>query len=169
MEPRPRWGPEQALTGSRRAEHPDRNKGMVDLTDDESVNAAVKQAADGAGGPIASVIHLAASYDTTGEENPKYEAVTVQGTRRLLESLKAVGTEQFVFSSPLLVHAPSPEVGTSINEDSPIDPPWAYPRSKADTEERRLHHHPAAAHRPALHAVHHSGGRHRASHSVLGR
>ena len=34
---------------------------------------------------IASVIHLAAYYDTTGEENPKYNAVTVQGTRRLLD------------------------------------------------------------------------------------
>ncbi len=107
----------------------------IDLTADESVDAAVKQAARQADGPIASVIHLAAYYDTTGEENPKYEAVTVQGTRRLLEALKEVGAEQFVFSSTLLVHAPSPAKGVRIDEDSPIEPAWAYPRSKAETEE----------------------------------
>ena len=106
----------------------------IDLTSDESVDAAVKDAAGRAGGRIASVIHLAAYYDTTGEDNPKYEDVTVQGTRRLLEALKAVGAEQFVFSSTLLVHAPSPEKGVRIDEDSPLDPPWAYPRSKAETE-----------------------------------
>ncbi|WP_028716782.1 NAD-dependent epimerase/dehydratase family protein [Paracoccus sp. J39] len=107
----------------------------IDLTSDESVEGAVRQAASKAGGPIASVIHLAAYYDTTGEDNPKYDAVTVQGTRRLLQALKAVGAEQFVFSSTLLVHAPSPGKGVRIDEDSPLDPPWAYPQSKADTEE----------------------------------
>ncbi len=29
---------------------------------------------------------------------------------------------------------PSPDVGVKIDEDSPIGPPWAYPRSKAETE-----------------------------------
>ncbi len=113
-------------------------KGMetleIDLTSKESVDAAVEKAANHAGGAIASVIHLAAYYDTTGKDNPKYDAVTVQGTRRLLDALKGVGTEQFVFSSTMLVHAPSLK-GVRINEDSPLDPPWAYPRSKADTEE----------------------------------
>jgi len=112
----------------------------IDLTSDESVRRAVAQAAEMAGGRIASVIHLAAYYDTTGEDNPKYEAVTVQGTRRLLEALKAVGVEQFVFSSTLLVHAPSPAKGTRINEDSLLDPPWAYPQSKAKTEELIARH-----------------------------
>ncbi|MCL4182620.1 MAG: NAD-dependent epimerase/dehydratase family protein [Burkholderiaceae bacterium] len=106
----------------------------VDLTSDESVDAAIDEAAGSAGGRIASVIHLAAYYDTTGEDDPRYEAVTVQGTRRLLDALKKVGTEQFVFSSTLLVHAPSPAKGARIDENSPIDPAWAYPRSKADTE-----------------------------------
>ncbi|KAB2870601.1 MAG: NAD-dependent epimerase/dehydratase family protein, partial [Bauldia sp.] len=107
----------------------------VDLTSQESVDAAVTEAAKRAGGRIASVIHLAAYYDTTGEDNPKYDAVTVQGTRRLLAALRQFDTEQFVFSSTLLVHAPSPEKGVRIDEDSPIDPAWAYPQSKAETEE----------------------------------
>ena len=71
----------------------------IDLTSKESVDAAVKEASNRAGGPIASVIHLAAYYDTTGEDDPRYDAVTVQGTRRLLDALKTVGVEQLVFSS----------------------------------------------------------------------
>jgi nucleoside-diphosphate-sugar epimerase/uncharacterized membrane protein len=106
-----------------------------DLTSDQSVGATVKKAAAMVEGGLASVIHLAAYYDTTGEPDPMYEAVTVQGTRRLLNALKPLGTEQFVFSSTMLVHAPSPEKGVRIDEDSPLDPPWAYPQSKADTEE----------------------------------
>lgn len=106
----------------------------IDLTSDESVQQAIEAARERSGGRIASVIHLAAYYDTTGEEDPRYDAVTVQGTRRLLNALKAIETEQFVFSSTLLVHAPSPEKGARIDEDSPIDPAWAYPRSKAETE-----------------------------------
>jgi len=106
----------------------------VDLTSDESVAGALAKVRRVAGGKIASVIHLAAYYDTTGEDNPKYDQVTVQGTRRLLGQFKAFETEQFVFSSTMLVHAPSPEKGVKINENSPIDPSWAYPRSKVETE-----------------------------------
>ncbi|TIP78876.1 MAG: NAD-dependent epimerase/dehydratase family protein, partial [Mesorhizobium sp.] len=106
----------------------------IDLTSDEGVGRAVQAARERSGGRIASVVHFAAYYDTTGEDNPRYDAVTVQGTRRLLKALTAVETEQFVFSSTLLVHAPSPEKGAKINEDSPLDPAWAYPKSKAETE-----------------------------------
>ncbi len=106
----------------------------IDLTSDDSVDGAIAKAAEGAGGRFASVIHLAAYYDTTGEDNPLYDAVTVQGTGRLLAALKRFGTEQFIFSSTLLVHAPSPRKGVRIDETSPVDPAWAYPRSKAETE-----------------------------------
>ena len=106
----------------------------VDLTSDESVSEAMQEVRARSGGRIASVIHLAAYYDTTGKDNPKYDAVTVQGTRRLLTALRDLGTEQFIFSSTMLVHAPSPAKGVRINEDSALDPPWAYPRSKAQTE-----------------------------------
>ena len=98
-------------------------EGMVtvenDLTSDQNVDASMIQIRESAGTRIASVIHLAAYYDTTGEENPKYDAVTVQGTRRLLGALREFETEQFVFSSTLLVHAPSPEKGVRINEVFP--------------------------------------------------
>lgn len=106
----------------------------IDLMSDESVLKALTDVRRRAGDRITSVIHLAAYYDTSGEENPKYDQVTVQGTRRLLDQLKTFATEQLVFSSTMLVHAPSPGIGLKIDEDSPLDPSWAYPRSKVETE-----------------------------------
>ena len=37
---------------------------------------------------IASAIHLAAYYDLSGQPNPKYDSITVEGTRRLLRGLQ---------------------------------------------------------------------------------
>ncbi|MER8519415.1 NAD-dependent epimerase/dehydratase family protein [Mesorhizobium sp. M0644] len=113
----------------------------IDLTSDASVAKALAEVRERSGGRVASVIHLAAYYDTTGEDNPKYGAVTVEGTRRLLNALRGLETEQFVFSSTLLVHAASPAKGARIDEGSPIDPAWAYPRSKAETETLILKEH----------------------------
>ena len=113
----------------------------IDLTSDAIVAKALDQVRARTGGRIASVIHLAAYYDTTGEDNPRYDTVTVQGTRRLLAALQAFDTEQFVFSSTLLVHAPSSAKGRKIDEDSPIEPAWAYPQSKAKTETLILNEH----------------------------
>jgi nucleoside-diphosphate-sugar epimerase len=83
---------------------------------------------------IASVVHLAAYYDFSGEPSPKYEEITVRGTQRLLRCLRDFEVEQFVFSSTMLVHAAA-EPGQRIDEDWPIDPAWAYPQSKVRTEE----------------------------------
>jgi nucleoside-diphosphate-sugar epimerase len=85
------------------------------------------------GNRIASVIHLAAYYDFSGAPSPLYEQVTVRGTERLLRALHSFEVEQFVFSSTMLVHAPC-EPGQRIDENSPLDPAWEYPRSKAETE-----------------------------------
>ena len=106
----------------------------IDLTSDRSVDSALSEVRSRAGDRIASVIHLAAYYDTTGKENPKYDQITVGGTHRLLDALRAFECEQFVFASTMLVHAPSPDKGVKITEDSPLDPAWAYPRSKVETE-----------------------------------
>lgn len=119
-------GPKKPLSGMDTIE--------IDLTSDENVAHAMAEVRKRAGDRIASVIHLAAYYDTIGEDNPKYDAVTLQGTRRLLEALRRFETGQFIFSSTLLVHAPSPKKGEKITEDSPLDPSWAYPKSKAATE-----------------------------------
>jgi nucleoside-diphosphate-sugar epimerase len=106
----------------------------VDLTSDESVrNAFVHLRAD-YGRRVASVVHLAAYYDFSGAPSEKYDAVTVGGTERLLREIgEEMEVEQFIFSSTMLVHAPS-RPGRRITEDSPLDPKWPYPISKVKTE-----------------------------------
>ena len=92
---------------------------LVDLTSDEKVQGALEAVRNRVGTRLASIIHLAAYYDLSGEDNPKYTAVNVEGTRRLLRYLETVfdGVEQFVFASTLLVHAPT-EPGRPITEDA---------------------------------------------------
>jgi nucleoside-diphosphate-sugar epimerase len=104
-----------------------------DLTSDDSVAQAIHGVRQRFGERIASVIHLAAYYDFSGEPSDMYERVTVQGTGRLVRALRGMTVEQFLFSSTLLVHAPC-EPGQRIDEDWPLEPKWDYPQSKVETE-----------------------------------
>jgi len=107
----------------------------VDLASWDSVEAGLRQVRQRFGDRIASVIHLAAYYDFSGEPSPLYEEITVRGTERLLHALqKGFQVGQFVFSSTMLVHAPC-EPGQRIDEDWPLEPKWDYPQSKVQTEE----------------------------------
>jgi nucleoside-diphosphate-sugar epimerase len=105
----------------------------LDLTSGESVEAALDQLRDAYGNRIASVIHLAAYFDLTGEPSPKYEQVTVKGTERLLRALEGFEVEQFVFASSMLVHAPGNK-GQPIDEEWPLGPKLPYRDSKVRTE-----------------------------------
>jgi len=105
----------------------------VDLTSADSVTLALRDFRDACGGRIASVIHLAAYFDFTGEDNPLYDEVNVEGTRNLLRGLQDFEVEQFVYSGTMLVHSPGAP-GDPIDEDTPLDPKWAYPQSKAQAE-----------------------------------
>ena len=106
----------------------------ADLGDDQSVTRAIGEIQEQFGERLASVVHLAAYFDFTGEENPLYQSINVDGTRRLLRALQALKVEQFVYSGTMLVHAPG-KPGERIDEDQPIAPKWAYPKSKAAAEE----------------------------------
>ncbi|KAA9006813.1 vitamin K epoxide reductase family protein [Histidinibacterium aquaticum] len=105
-----------------------------DLTDDAAMELAMREIEDRFGTKLASVIHLAAYFDFTGQKSDAYDAVNVEGTRRLLRSIERFDVEQFVYTSTMLVHEPQ-QVGQTIDEDTPVDPGWAYPESKAETEE----------------------------------
>lgn len=105
----------------------------VDLTVEKSLRRGLEAIRELHGNRIASVIHLAAFYDFSGAPSPLYDEITVRGTERLLRMLQDFEVEQFIFSSTNLVHAPSTP-GKRINEDSPLDPRWAYPQSKVTTE-----------------------------------
>lgn len=110
------------------------------LTSDSSVTLAFKRFKEQYGTEIAVVIHLAAYFDFTGEYSPLYDAVNEQGTKRLLDHLQNFTVERFIFSSTMLVQKPC-EMGERLDEDCPIGPKWAYPESKAKTEDIIRKHH----------------------------
>ncbi len=106
-----------------------------DLTKDESVVSALDTVRTNYGDRLASVIHLAAYYDFSGEPSERYRKLTVEGTFRLLRKLREFQTEQFVFSSSLLVLEPVEDENEKLTEFSPLeDEPWDYPRSKIEAE-----------------------------------
>jgi nucleoside-diphosphate-sugar epimerase len=104
-----------------------------DLTDDASTKEALTTVRGKYGDRLASVIHLAAYYDFSGEPSPLYQTLTVDGTRRLLRELQTFQTEQFMFASSLLVMKPTDEKDV-ITESSPTEAAWDYPRSKLEAE-----------------------------------
>ena len=98
----------------------------VDLKSDTSVEAALVKVRNAFGSSIASVVHLAAYFDFSGEDSPLYQSVNVDGTRRLLQALQGFEVAQFLCT--MLVHAPC-RPGERIDERQPIEPRWAYPSS----------------------------------------
>ena len=106
----------------------------ADLSKDESVEMGIGEFRRRFGERLASVVHLAAFFDFSGEESPLYEEINVEGTRRLLRALQPLAVEQLVYSGTMLVHRPG-EPGEKIDEDQPVEPKWAYPKSKAAAED----------------------------------
>jgi len=106
---------------------------FCDLSSDESVQKtfALMRARDG--NKLTAVFHLAAYYSFSGEDSPLYKEITVEGTERMLRELQNFEVGQFIFSSSMLVHKPN-QPGEKIIESSPIEPTWAYPKSKVETE-----------------------------------
>ncbi|KXF78501.1 DNA polymerase III subunit epsilon [Paramesorhizobium deserti] len=106
----------------------------IDLTSEKNIRDALERIGKRHGRRIASVIHLAAYFDLTGEPNPKYEEITLRGTERLLSVLQDFEVEQFVFASSMLAHrATGP--GEKINENTPLEPQLPYRNSKIVTEQ----------------------------------
>jgi UDP-glucose 4-epimerase len=109
-----------------------------DITDHASIEAALGRVRFAYGDEIASVIHLAAYYDFSGEPSPLYDKVTVKGTDNFLTALQKLEVKQFIFSSTNLVYKPTVP-GEKIDEEWPLEPAWDYPESKVKTEEI-IHH-----------------------------
>lgn len=114
---------------------------VMEITSDDSVRLALERVAYAYGKRVAAVVHLAAYVDFSAKEDPLYETVTVEGSRRLLRHMHEQGfeCERFIFSSTMLVHAPT-EPGRPINEDAPLGAKWGYPRSKVEAERSILEH-----------------------------
>ena len=112
----------------------------VDLRSDESVFSALQAFRSAYGSRIASVVHLAAYFDFTGEDNPMYQSVNVDGTPRLLRALQGLEVGQFLYPSTMLVHAPC-RPGERIDETQPLAPGWAKSKAAAEAVLREEHGH----------------------------
>lgn len=106
----------------------------MDLSEQASVAKAVAEVRQRCGQRIASVVHLAAYFDFSGDETPAYRRVNIDGTYHLLRALQELEVEQFLYASTMLVHAPC-RPGERIDENQALSPGWAYPKSKAEAEE----------------------------------
>lgn len=107
----------------------------TDLTEEDSIQSSLSEVKSQYGTRIASVVHLAAYYDFSGDPSPMYDELTVEGTRRFIRALKSqnFNVEQFIFSSSMLVMKPGKD-GQQISEESETQAEWAYPQSKLDAE-----------------------------------
>ena len=106
----------------------------IDITSPQSMKLALEKIGAEHGRHIAAVIHLVAFFDFSGEPNPLYDKVNVEGTRNLLQALDGFEVERFVYASTMLVHAPV-DPGERIDEQTPFDPRWEYPKSKKKVED----------------------------------
>lgn len=105
----------------------------LNMSSPDEVDSTLQKIVEKHGSQISSVVHLVAYYNFDGKRSPKYREITVNGTKFLLLALKKFSqTEQFIFSSTMLVHAPS--VGRKVTEEDPVKPGWAYPESKIHAE-----------------------------------
>ena len=71
----------------------------TDLTEEDSIQSSLSEVKSQYGTRIASVVHLAAYYDFSGDPSPMYDELTVEGTRRFIRALKSqnFNVEQFIF------------------------------------------------------------------------
>jgi nucleoside-diphosphate-sugar epimerase len=105
-----------------------------DLTSPDNTTDALRVLRELGVGDLASVVHLAAYYDFSGAPSDLYQRLTIDGTKLLLGGLQDFNVGQIVFSSTLLVMEPSDE-GEVIDERSPTEATWDYPRSKLAAEQ----------------------------------
>lgn len=123
----------------------------VEITSDDSVRKGLTTIREHHGGYVAAVIHFAAYYDFFGRPSPKYDEITVAGTRRLLGGLRELDfrVEQFMFSRTMLVHRPAERANLSTRTGRSSD----LGISRVEGPHRAAHLRPARCDpgRPAAH------------------
>ena len=90
---------------------------------------------------VSVIVHLAgkahALEERPGEEEASYRAITVDGTRKLLEAAKSAGVQRFIFASTVKVYPENPP--TLLDETAPTAPETPYGRTKLEAEKMVLH------------------------------
>lgn len=100
---------------------------QVDIGDREMLHRVFRQIRELGGADV--VIHLAAHYDFTGENDPEYWRTNVEGLRYVLEESRALSLRRFVFASSVAA-CRFPPPGSTIDESSPPDGEHIYAVTK---------------------------------------
>jgi len=101
---------------------------QVELGDADHVQAVFRRIAAQGGAEV--LIHLAAHYDFTGEDDPEYWRTNVEGLRSVLEGSRGLRLRRFIFASSLAACG-FPPPGQAVSEATPPDAPHVYGRTKA--------------------------------------
>lgn len=96
----------------------------ADLTDADALAKAVEG--------VDAVVHLAAYYTFSGDKE-MYERVNVQGTRALMEAMRAKGVRRAIYCSSTEAMGPTP--GGMADESMECRPVYEYGRSKLRAEQ----------------------------------
>ncbi len=120
---------------------------QVDIGDRESLASAFQYIRESGGADY--VIHLAAHYDFTGDDNPEYWRTNVEGMRNVLEECRNLDLKRLVFSSSVAACA-FPDHGDFLTEKNPPDGDHIYAVTKrigeemlAEYDEHSVLHHSA--------------------------
>ncbi|MBP2265890.1 nucleoside-diphosphate-sugar epimerase [Pseudarthrobacter sp. PvP004] len=96
------------------------------LNDDGALRSAIDRAE--------GIIHLAAKVSITGRA-AEFDAVNIEGTRRLLQMARMAGVRDVVYvSSPSVAHSGSAIVGLGAEQADPRHAHGDYARTKAEAE-----------------------------------
>ena len=107
--------------------HPNISWTQIDIGDREPL-ARVFEGIKASGGADV-LLHLAAHYDFTGEEDPEYWRTNVEGLRNVLDLARGLGLQRFVFASSVAASR-FPPPGGALTETSAPDGDHIYARTK---------------------------------------
>jgi len=115
----------QARCGART--HPNLTWFQVDIGDRGALTGVFGKILEQGGAD--AVLHLAAHYDFTGEDDPEYFRTNVDGLRNTLDLSAGAGIRQFFFSSSVAA-CELPRPGRALDETSPPDGRHIYAQTK---------------------------------------
>jgi nucleoside-diphosphate-sugar epimerase len=112
--------------------HPNITWSQIDIGDREPLAKVIDEIKASGGADV--LLHLAAHYDFTGEEDPEYWRTNVEGLRNVLELSKELGLRRFIFASSVAASR-FPPPGGALTEASAPDGEHIYAVTKRLGEE----------------------------------
>jgi nucleoside-diphosphate-sugar epimerase len=104
----------------------------VDIADFERLRQVFERIRDLGGARL--LLHMAAHYDFTGDDDPEYHRTNVLGTENLIKLSAPLKLRRFIFASSVAA-CPFPESGGVVTEKTPPTAPVPYARSKKAGED----------------------------------